>query len=262
MKILLDLKNSFFIAMVVLFAFSGAAVAGGLVEIEFDPANFTADGNDPTEIDNPWWPLPEGTTFSYLAETEDGCEVNEIFVTNLKKNIVGIPMRVVLDQAWIDEECDGEVTDDDLLETTQDWYAQDVDGNIWYFGEDTEAFDHDPEECPYPCTEGSWEHGQDVAGIGSDAQAGIIMLADPQKGDFYFQEFYEEEAEDQGKVLNFLSSVYTDFNDYEDCLKTKEWTALDSGAVEHKFYCYGVGLVFIEELHGKTVDVQLVDVSD
>ena len=40
----------------------------------------------------------------------------------------------------------------------------------------------------------------------------------------------------------------------------KEWTPLAPGEIEHKYYAPGVGLVFIEELKGKTVMVELVEV--
>ena len=43
-------------------------------------------------------------------------------------------------------------------------------------------------------------------------------------------------------------------------MKTKEWTPLERGAIEHKFYCSDgtVGELFlIEELKGKTVIVEL-----
>ena len=44
---------------------------------------------------------------------------------------------------------------------------------------------------------------------------------------------------------------------------TREWTPLEPGEIEHKFYCpqdgnFGPGLVFIEELKGKTVYVEYV----
>lgn len=51
-----------------------------------------------------------------------------------------------------------------------------------------------------------------------------------------------------------------DYGDYEECLKTKEWTPLEPGQIEHKYYAPGVGLVFIEELKEKTVYVELIDI--
>jgi hypothetical protein len=97
--------------------------------------------------------------------------------------------------------------------------------------------------------------GSFVAGC-DGAEAGIVLLGNPSKGDFYSQELYEDEAEDWGKVVGFKTV------DDRVCMKTKEWTPLESGAIEHKWYCSdgAVGeLTLIEELHGKTVIVELVD---
>jgi hypothetical protein len=49
--------------------------------------------------------------------------------------------------------------------------------------------------------------------------------------------------------------------DFDGVLKTKEWTPLEPRAIEHKFYAPGVGLVLIEQLKGKTVRVELVDIQ-
>ena len=76
----------------------------------------------------------------------------------------------------------------------------------------------------------------------------------------YEQEYYEGEAEDMGKVLRLDVNVSIDLDDYEGCLKTKEWTPLEPGAIEHKYYAPGVGLVYIEELMEKTVEVELVEI--
>jgi hypothetical protein len=102
--------------------------------------------------------------------------------------------------------------------------------------------------------DGESNEGSFVAGC-NGAQAGIVILGYPIKGDFYQQEFYEDEAEDWGKVLNFKSSEET------VCMKTKEWTPLEPGDIEHKIYCsdglYGE-LSRIKELKGKTVIVDLI----
>ena len=102
--------------------------------------------------------------------------------------------------------------------------------------------------------DGESKEGSFVAGC-DGAEAGIVMLGDPYKGAFYQQEFYEDEAEDWGKVLNFLPVNGV------TCMKTKEWTPLEPGTVEHKFYCSdGTSgeLSVIKELKGRTVIVELV----
>jgi len=168
-----------------------------------------------------------------------------------------------------DTDCNG-IGDGDPLEVTQDWYAQDDFGHIWYFGEET----IDEEGS----TEGSWEAGKDVDGVGSLAEPGIVMLAHPDvstsdsvladSGLFYEQEYYEEVAEDMGKVKRLNASIVLEMDnnlatsEFTDCLQTKEWTALEPGSVEHKHYCAYTGLVLINELSGgPTVRVELVGIN-
>lgn len=113
------------------------------------------------------------------------------------------------------------------------------------------------------CLDGSWEAGADIEGIGMDAEEGIIMLTSPEKGQFYFQEFYEGIAEDMGKILNF-KPVESDFYQAEldGCVMIKEWVPLEGGNVEHKYYCYGYGLIQVEgNAGGKTEWTYLVDIS-
>lgn len=235
---------------------TGSLLAGETVDTSeeafveaFDGATNTAD------LDNPWWTLPAGSNFLYFAETEDGCAWNLVEVLGDDDGITSnfnapynVDARIVLDREWEDEECEFEdwadvleAIEDDLEaeEATYDWYAQDKYKNIWYMGEDT--WDGDSAE------------GSFIAGC-DDAEAGIVMLGDPSKGQRYQQEYFEDEAEDWGLVLNF-------FGDDEECMKVKEWTPLGPGEVEHKFYCTDgeTGLLDpIRELHGGTVLVELI----
>src|SRR6185295_16967018 len=90
------------------------------------------------------------------------------------------------------------------------------------------------------------------------AEAGIVMLATPSVGIAYRQEFAAGVAQDRAKVLRLNARVSTEVGDYVNCLKTKEWSPLELGVVEHKFYCpQGGGLVLIEELKTKTVRTEL-----
>jgi hypothetical protein len=229
-------------------------MAGGLVDTSterFMAADFTGS----EFITNPWWTLTEGRNFLYFAEDGDDCVWNlqEVLGTtddlggDFEGPYAGTNARIILDRGWVDEDC--EYGDDfqtfiasgpDAEEVTYDWYSQDTELNIWYMGEHT--FDGD-------------FGGSFVAGC-DGAEAGIVLLGNPSKGDFYSQELYEDEAEDWGKVVGFKTV------DDRVCMKTKEWTPLESGAIEHKWYCSdgAVGeLTLIEELHGKTVIVELVD---
>jgi hypothetical protein len=187
-----------------------------------------------------------------MAETEDELLRNEIAITSDTKVIMGVTCIVVHDVEWVSVD-DGSTWI--IIEETDDWHVWDNDGNVWYFGEDTLEYVYDDDwNLLYTTDEGSWKAGDD------GALPGIVMLADPMPGDCYEQEYYEDEAEDMGKVLRLNAKVSVEYGDFDDCLKTKEWTPLERGEIEHKYYAPGLGLVFIEELKGKTVRVELVDV--
>jgi hypothetical protein len=235
------------IAVVMLMAFSTPVVHAKCLEARtINPDDF----DDPQ--DNLYWPMAVGHTYHYEAEEEDGLIINEITNTGASKVILGVTCTVIYDVEWIDVEGVGLVT----TEETYDWYAWDNDGNVWYFGEWTTEFEYDEDwNQTGENHEGSWE-----AGV-NDALPGIVMLADPVPGVCYQQEYYEGEAEDMGKVLRLGVSVSVEYGDFDNCLVTKEWTPLDPGAVEHKYYAPGVGLVLIEELKEKTVKVELIDIE-
>ncbi len=215
----------------------GICILGAL----FDPALAIELPGFVLEIDNQYSPFIPGTTFFYEGETEDGLLENEVYVTYETKEILGITCTVVRDMEWVDGV---------LEEETDDWYAQDLYGNVWYFGE--YSTQHENGNVSH---EGSWEAGVD------GAEPGILMEANPQHGDSYQQEYYEDVAEDMAKVLRLNAAASVPYGDFEDCLKTKEWTPLEPGEIEHKYYASGVGLVLINELKGKTVRVELIDVT-
>lgn len=211
----------------------------------FDPGNF----DSPAE--NTYMPKTIGSTYVYEAETEDGLVHNEITFTSDTKTILGILCTVVQDVEWVFVEGTGFVK----TEETDDWHAWDNDGNVWYFGEDTVEYLYDDDwNLIGTSTEGSWEAGVD------GAEPGVVMLAEPRPGNSYRQEYYEGVAEDMGKVLRDNASVPLPLDDFTDCLVTKEWTPLSPGEIEHKYYAPNVGLVYIEELKGKTVHVELIEI--
>jgi len=227
----------------------------GVVEAKCLEAQAVNPDDFDTPQDNIYFPMAIGKTYVYMAETEDELIRNEITTTSGTKEVMGVDCIVVYDVEWVS-------VDDGITwfmtEETYDWYAWDNEGNVWYFGEWTTEFEYDDDWNPTGENhDGSWEAGAD------GALPGIVMLAEPKSGVCYQQEYYEGEAEDMGRVLNLNAKVSLEsenFDDFEDCLKTKEWTPLDPGVIEHKYYAPGLGLVFIEELKEKTVKVELVEV--
>jgi len=138
-----------------------------------------------------------------------------------------------------------------LAEDTLDWFAQDKGGNVWYFGEDTKELDANGNVIS---TEGSWQ-----AGV-NGAQPGIVMEADPHVGDTYQQEFSVGVAEDMATVVALNKTVNVPFGSFKDCLETSEFTPLEPGTIDHKFYAQGVGLVQSVALRGGRERLELVTI--
>lgn len=220
------------------------------VAIPFSASNFS----DPLAIDNSYFPLIAGTTYTYKADTTDGCEVNPVTVTYETRTIDGVTTRIVHDQVFDGANC---TTDPSALtENTFDYYAQDDAGNVWYLGEDT--FDC---QGANNCTpgEGSWIAGEN-GGV-----PGIIMLAHPRSGDTYRQEFLAGTAEDQATVTSVGITAKLRRDDaiqssFSSCIVTKEFTKLEKGAIGSKTYCPGVGVVIDIDHHGKIVRSELVSI--
>jgi hypothetical protein len=216
---------------------SGGGATDQIAHPKFDPCDF-GNGN----IDNPYFTLTPGTTFTYESETEEGTEEDIVVVTGETKEILGIMTTVVRDTVSLDGE---------LIEDTFDWFAQDKEGNVWYLGEDTKEY----ENGEVVSTEGSWEAGVD------SAEAGIVMEADPQVGDTYRQEWYPGHAEDAAEVISMNEEVTVPFGTFTNCLQTREFSTLDPELNEYKYYCTDVGGVTLEEVIDSGETVELIDVN-
>jgi len=188
--------------------------------VELNPDDFSIN------IDNPYWPMSPGNKWVYSeTDTEGTREDVVVEVTDETKMIAnGIEARVIRDT----------VSEDGVpVEITDDWYAQDSDGNIWYLGEyvtnykNGKVVDHT----------GSFEAGVD------GAQAGIAMPANPEPGLTYRQEYYKGEAEDKAGVITVgeeqVEVPFGYFN--EGILMTRDLVPTEPKVEELKFYAPGVG---------------------
>jgi hypothetical protein len=203
----------------------------------FDPTDYVA------VIDNPWFPLSPGTTWTYRG-TKDGEPAVDVFTaTAMTKVVDGITCLVVQDRLKLSGV---------LAERTLDYYAQDRAGNVWYFGEDTAELD---EEGKVTSTEGTWHSGVD------GARAGIFMEATPTVGRELEQEHYAGHAEDRFEVIDLRAKVSVPFGVFADALLTKEWTPLEPEILDHKYYVRGVGEVREVSVKGPKEELSLVSVA-
>lgn len=197
----------------------------GDYSVAVDPARFTST------VDNPLLPKLRGTTWVYEARTpDDEVEVITVEVLDETRTVMGVETIVVHDVV--------ETVDGELIEDTYDWFAQDVDGAVWYFGEETTAY-----EDGVASDSGAWEAGVD------GALPGIVMQATPTPSETgYRQEYLRGEAEDMGMVLDVGNGFVV----------TRDWTPLEPDVVEEKTYVEGIGFVFESKTAGEGVGEQVV----
>ena len=199
---------------------AGASTPPAATPANPDPALF----QDPQQ--NPFYPLTPGLV-TRLRGTDGEEHFRQVVrVTARTRTIAGVQAVVVRDVVWR--------ADGSLAEATDDWYAADRDGNVWYFGEDTATYDDDGN---VESREGSWEAGVD------GAVAGIIMPAHPRPPDASRMELAKGEAEDQAWVVQRLPSVRTPGGPREHVVRTLEWSRLEPEVVSMKFYARGLGIV-------------------
>ena len=75
----------------------------------------------------------------------------------------------------------------------------------------------------------------------------IPVAAEAMVGDVYRQEFLLGDAEDVGKILDFGAMPELGEDNIADCaagcLQFEEWTPIEPGEIEYKFYQAGIGMV-------------------
>ena len=192
-----------------------------------------------TYAPSPYVSLAAGHTY-VLRAGEEGEETVVVHVTDDTREILGVSCRVVLDVVVEVEDDDGEVGYE-AVEVTDDWFAQDETGNVYYCGEISRNY----EDGLLRDIEGSFEAGIDFA------KAGELIRVFPVVGDAHRQEFALGEAEDIIQYLDTMTAPGDDeggdnaaFPCSEDmCLKTLEFAPLEPEASEFKYYLPGTGFV-------------------
>ncbi len=224
-----------------------AALAGGMIAFGASPGARTtpmpAASEFSARVDNPWFPLSPGTTYSYRG-IKDGAPTRDVLtVTHRTRTIAGVACVVVEDRLYLGGR---------LEERTTEWYSEDRQGNVWYLGEATAELDKSGQVTN---TDGTWRAG--VHG----AKAGIFMFAKPHVGESARQEYYKGQAEDHFQVLSLHATVNVPFTSSTRAMLTKEWTPLEPGTIDHKLYVRGIGTVLEQTVEGGNERNTLISVT-
>jgi hypothetical protein len=215
----------------------GSTLATSEDAVTIDPSDFVS------HVTNPLFPLKPGTTFTFRILNNSDADKDVQIVLSSTRLIMGVTCTEVHDTVTLGNQ---------VKEDTIDYYAQDKHGTVWYFGEKTTEYLPNGQVTH----EGSWIAGKD------GAQAGTMMEAHPRVGDHYRQEYEPGVAEDSAKVIAVDVSVHVPYGTFDDCVRTRETTALDPTDISEKTYCPQVGEVLEKQVgtSGNEID-QLVSVT-
>ena len=215
------------LAVVAALALAGAAPAAA-------PPRFTA------HVTNVWFPLTPGARYVYAGVKDEKTARDVVLVTHETRTIAGAPCAAVHDTLYLDAK---------LAERTTDWYSQDSQGNVWYFGEATAELSNGK----VTSTEGTWTAGVD------GARPGIYITARPVLGRAYRQEYYKGHADDHFKAIALIGTAA--HPQQKTVLVTEEWTPLEPDVIDHKVYARGVGTILEQTVHGGDERLELRSVT-
>ncbi len=181
----------------------------------------------PRDITNPYLPL--ANLKQDIIEGSEGGKKTRVERTAMPKkhrtftvNGEEVDTLVFEDRAYEDGK---------LSEVALDYFAQDDNGTVYYFGEDVDEY----QDGKIISHEGSWLLGRDTP------VPGIIFPAHPKVGDKFDSEDVSKEISERDEVVSVSETTTVPAGTFKDCVKIKE--TLGDGSVEYKFYAKGVGVV-------------------
>jgi hypothetical protein len=205
----------------------------------FDQSAF---GDSPARGSNQWFPLTPG----YQSVREGGVNKGSrrlphrrvYTVTNMSKVIDGVKTVMVLDQDF-----DG----GELAEQAIDYLAEDTQGNVWYLGSYTEAY----EGGQFVQANDAW-----LAGV-NGGKAGILMMTDPTTDTpKYAQATVPGEGTAKAQVTKTGQSICVPFNCYKGVL------VIEEDGSELTYYASGVGGIKLEPESGNPQETeQLINLT-
>ncbi|WP_205471412.1 hypothetical protein [Nocardioides sp. SYSU D00038] len=164
-----------------------------------DPDDFVA------EVDNRWLPLEPGATWTYDV-TGGAADERTVTVSDDRLEVAGVATTAV--------------TTREGPETTTDYFAQDRDGNVWWFGR-----------------AGEWVAGED------GALAGLAMPARPRVGDGFRLALAPGVVEDVATVEAVDETVNVPVGALADVVVLEVVDPRAGSGRSERAYAAGVGLV-------------------
>jgi hypothetical protein len=231
----------------------GLAVAGTVVAVLVLTVFKKSGGYNPHIIpqdfvagfSNPYFPHQVGQVLNYAVSEGGSSSVMSVTSTPNTKMIMGVLCLGVHDQGR-------GITFVGQTEDTWHWYAQDRDGNVWYFSRETKKYDYEV------MTENwSWQAGD------KGAKPGMAMVGRPQ--DYLNKEFQLDYVPGlsmtRALVVSVNETVTVPCGTFSGCIKIKFHSELETGKEAYEYFAPGVGLVLSESLPAGSRRQELVSIG-
>lgn len=153
-----------------------------------DPAQFVA------QVDHPWWPLRPGATWVHEGVVDGVAVTRTTTVLDEPREVAGVATTVVREETTPTDGDDEAAAD--ATTVRKRWYAQDRRGHLWLLGE-----------------EGVWS-------VGDDVPAGLVLAAEPRRGDAHLQVPLEGSAREVVEVGEREEALVVPAGEFSDLLRT------------------------------------------
>ena len=200
-----------------------------------DPDDF-GDG-----VDNAWFPLRAGTTWTYRHDSTADRDTLVAEVVPRRRVIAGVTTTGV---RW---EVRRHGRDVPVLTR---WYADDDAGNVWWFAQEVRRG-----PVVDDLARRSWTAGVD------GAEAGLVLSARPRDGDGYFNARAPGVVQRRSTVVSLTATVGTPRTTYHDTVVTRDLSSLEPTLTTQSFFARDIGLVAQQTTGATTSDLTLLRVS-
>ncbi len=191
-------------------------------------------------VDNPWFPLSPGTRWVYRRYTTVDTQTLVATVLAAPHEVGGVATTAVRWQ-W-------RRTDRRTTTVAVRWYAQDLAGNVWWFGQHVARASPRLDELATR----SWRAGR------AGARAGLLVAAHPRVGDGYANGYRPGVVERRSTVVSLDSTVAVPRRTYRGTLMTRDLSGIAVHRLVQSFFASGVGLVAQQTLESVPSDLSLV----
>jgi hypothetical protein len=194
--------------------------------------------SNPLEISNPYHPFQPGGVKVFTGHERGTREVvTHLYLTETRMfefDGETVECRILRESA---------LEDGELVEISDNYFAQADDGTVYYFGEVVDDY----EGGIVVGHEGSWLVGgptlsSDPADAGNAPGPAVFMPANPEVGDIFKPEDLFPLVDETAEVLAVGVTVKTPAGRFENCIEIEESSRLSSGT-ETKWYAPGVGVI-------------------